>query len=71
MRWALAVNPLGLEVMRPRLGWEIRGKGGPDSVLNQVAYQIIVSRSKENVEGKEKGDLWGIREKCYPHKASL
>ncbi len=58
LRCELAVNPLGLEVMRPRLGWEIKGKEGPDSASNQVAYQIIVSRSRENVEEKEKGDLW-------------
>lgn len=47
-------NPLGIDVLKPRLSWvlesSVRGQ-------RQTVYRIIVSSSEENLN-KNKGDLW-------------
>jgi hypothetical protein len=48
------VNPVGIDVDRPRLSWvitsEIRGQ-------NQTAYRVLVASSKKNLHDSN-GDLW-------------
>ncbi len=47
-------NPLGLDTKEPRFSWKLKSD---ERGVFQVAYQIIVSSSKENLK-KEFGDLW-------------
>lgn len=49
-----AHNPLGIDVARPRLGWQI---SSPDRGQDQTAYQILVS-SSPSLLGKSQGDVW-------------
>ena len=42
LRCEYHINPLGLDVRRPRLGWKLRGDGRG---LRQTAYQVQVSAS--------------------------
>lgn len=48
------VNPLGIDVLRPRLSWILESK---ERQQKQTAYQILVSSSREKLDGDE-GDLW-------------
>jgi len=61
-------NPLGIDVVKPRLGWKIEAKdeGSPDLPesrerpergIRQAAYQVLVASSEELLK-KDKGDLW-------------
>jgi len=54
LRCEMLVNPLGIDVPRPRLSWEITSD---ERNTHQVAYQIIVSSSLEKLN-TGKGDLW-------------
>ncbi|MQY57172.1 Bacterial alpha-L-rhamnosidase [bacterium] len=47
-------NPLGIDVVKPRLSWILESS---DRGQKQTAYRIIVSSSEENLE-KDIGDLW-------------
>lgn len=49
-----ATNPLGIDVARPRLGWEL--KGAPDNTL-QTAYEIRVAGSRAALE-KASSLIW-------------
>jgi len=54
LRCEYAVNPLGIDVRRPRLSWVIRsGRRGEV----QTAYQVLVASSEANLKAN-KGDLW-------------
>ena len=48
-------NPLGIDIAKPRLGWEIEAQGSRG--IRQAAYQILVA-SSEDILKKHTGDLW-------------
>jgi alpha-L-rhamnosidase len=50
-------NPMGLDVLSPRLSWKI--KTTSDHIINQeqVAYQILVASSPEKLS-EDEADLW-------------
>jgi len=54
LRCEYLANPLGIDVVKPRLGWtmgsEVRGQ-------KQTAYQILVASSREKL-ADGRGDLW-------------
>ncbi|MGA2363622.1 MAG: family 78 glycoside hydrolase catalytic domain [Candidatus Aminicenantales bacterium] len=52
-------NPLGIDVVKPRLSWKIesRNQNTEDRGQKQTAYQILVASSEEPLK-KDKGDLW-------------
>jgi alpha-L-rhamnosidase len=54
MRCEYLVNPLGIDVEKPRLSWELTP--GPRGRL-QSAYQVLVASSPESLQ-QNKGDLW-------------
>jgi len=54
LRCELLVNPLGIDVLQPRLSWEITSS---KRNTMQQAYQIIVSSSLEKLKN-DNGDLW-------------
>ncbi len=49
-------NPLGIDVIQPRLSWQINA---PNNIRNieQQAYEIIVASSRTNID-KNIGDIW-------------
>ena len=66
LRCEYLVNPLGIDVVKPRLSWVIeeRGQGAGagsretvDRGQKQIAYQILVASSQDLLK-KEQGDLW-------------
>ena len=52
-------NPLGIDVVKPRLSWQVedRGQRSEDRGQKQTAYQILVASSEELL-AKDQGDLW-------------
>jgi len=54
LRCEYHVNPVGIDVVRPRLSWvtQARGRG-----WRQGAYRILAASSREKLN-KDKGDLW-------------
>jgi hypothetical protein len=52
-------NPLGVDVVKPRLSWVIEERSQKSEVrgLRQTEYQILVASSEELLK-KDKGDLW-------------
>lgn len=50
-------NPLGIDVVRPRLSWKISAKGKPARGLRQKAYRILVASSPDLL-AQNTGDLW-------------
>lgn len=50
----LLVNPLGIDVVKPRFAWQLVSK---ERNVMQTAYQIIVASSIEKLNANE-GDLW-------------
>lgn len=62
LRCEYLVNPEGMEVLSPRLSWEICGKpeGGnlkAERGVRQTAYRVLVASSRELLK-KNQGDLW-------------
>ena len=54
LRCEYRVNPLGLDVLEPRLGWRLEAeKRG----ARQTAYQVLAASSAERLAADE-GDLW-------------
>ena len=51
------VDPLGLDVVQPRLAWKIRQNADAQNNQLQTAYQILVASSPELLAAGE-GDLW-------------
>lgn len=47
-------EPLGMDVLRPRLGWQLKSD---ERAQNQTAYQVLVARSPSLLD-QNKGDLW-------------
>ncbi|MGB2862913.1 MAG: alpha-L-rhamnosidase N-terminal domain-containing protein, partial [Sedimentisphaerales bacterium] len=54
LRCEYLVDPLGIDVPKPRLSWVVRSKQRGQM---QTAYQILVASSEENL-AKNQGDLW-------------
>lgn len=54
LRCELLVNPVGIDVINPRLSWEIKAnlRG-----VEQIVYQVLVASSVEKL-AKNEGDLW-------------
>jgi len=47
-------NPLGIDVVKPRLSWILESSGRGQK---QTAYRVVVASSEERLEA-DKGDLW-------------
>jgi alpha-L-rhamnosidase len=47
-------NPLGIDVLQPRLTWEL---SSPDRGAAQKAYQVLVASDPDRL-AKDEGDLW-------------
>jgi alpha-L-rhamnosidase len=43
-------NPLGIDVQRPRLSWQLKALDSTRRGLKQSAYQILVASNLENLE---------------------
>jgi len=54
MKCEYRINPLGIDVAQPRLGWEITS--GERGVV-QSAYRVLVASTAEQL-AKDAGDLW-------------
>ncbi|MDF7823432.1 glycoside hydrolase family 78 protein [Pontiellaceae bacterium B12227] len=54
LRCEYHVNPLGLDVLQPRLSWQLESD---ERNQQQSAYRILVASSPEKLE-KNEGDLW-------------
>ncbi|HEX2970723.1 MAG TPA: family 78 glycoside hydrolase catalytic domain, partial [Tepidisphaeraceae bacterium] len=54
LRCEYNVNPLGLDILHPRLSWTL---ASPERAQSQVAYQILVASSQELLS-RDRGDLW-------------
>ncbi|MGQ9524689.1 MAG: family 78 glycoside hydrolase catalytic domain, partial [Armatimonadota bacterium] len=54
LRCEYAVNPVGIDVPRPRLSWTLRSNRRGE---RQTAYQILVATSMETLNA-DSGDLW-------------
>jgi len=52
-------NPLGIELVKPQLGWVIEGGGRESNVTGQkqTADQVLVA-SSEPLLKNDQGDLW-------------
>ncbi len=50
----MLANPVGIDVVSPRLSWKLQG-GGRD--IYQTAYRIIVASTQKKLSG-DKADLW-------------
>src|SRR5208283_92592 len=48
------INPLGIDVAQPRLGWTLQSSQRGDT---QTAYQILVA-SSQSLLNSNTGDLW-------------
>jgi len=54
LRCEYHVNPLGIDVLQPRLSWQLESD---ERDQQQKAYRILVASSPEKLE-KNEGDLW-------------
>ncbi|NLF00259.1 MAG: family 78 glycoside hydrolase catalytic domain [Anaerolineales bacterium] len=54
LRCEYAVNPIGIDTIRPRLSWQM-SHGGRDQI--QTAYQVLVASSPE-ILAADRGDQW-------------
>ncbi|MCX7642626.1 MAG: alfa-L-rhamnosidase, partial [Armatimonadetes bacterium] len=57
LRCEYRVNPVGVDVLQPRLSWVVEATDPNERGQRQTAFQIIVSSSKEKLD-KDIGDLW-------------
>lgn len=54
LRCEMLVDPIGIDLAKPRLSWEI---SGDQRGIRQTAYQVLVASSSEKLAANE-GDLW-------------
>ncbi|MHC4560876.1 MAG: glycoside hydrolase family 78 protein, partial [Planctomycetota bacterium] len=54
LRCEYCINPLGIDVVKPRLGWILQSS---ERGQQQTAYQVLVASSEEKLKADE-GDLW-------------
>ncbi|MBD3265929.1 Bacterial alpha-L-rhamnosidase, partial [bacterium] len=57
LRCEYKVDPLGIDVMQPRLTWEVGAKDPAMRGLAQSGYQIVVASSLSQL-AENQGDLW-------------
>ncbi|MEM3147197.1 MAG: hypothetical protein QXY94_06570, partial [Archaeoglobaceae archaeon] len=57
LRCEYQVNPIGVDVLQPRLSWVVEATDPTERGQRQTAYQIIVASTRENLD-KNIGDLW-------------
>jgi len=50
-------NPLGIDVLRPRLSWQLAALSPQARDLKQTAYQILIATTPEKLQAGQ-GDLW-------------
>src|ERR1700737_1388802 len=54
-------NPLGIDVLRPRLSWKLKTLNPLARGERQTAYQIVVA-AEANRLAEHRGDLWDSEE---------
>lgn len=54
LRFEYQTNPIGVDVLNPRLSWQIKSE---TKGTKQTAYQIIVASTEANLK-KDLGDIW-------------
>src|SRR5439155_12831090 len=57
LRCEYKVNPLGIDVVRPRLSWVLEAVDPSARGLKQSAYEILVASSRAQLDA-DQGDLW-------------
>ena len=57
LRCEYRTNPMGIDVLKPRLSWELTPLQPDQRGTKQTAYRVLVSSRKDWLE-KEQGDLW-------------
>ena len=57
LRCEYRCDPLGIDEMRPRLSWRLKGSGPAARNQRQTAYQLLVASSRQALD-KNQGDLW-------------
>ena len=50
-------NPLGIDVLQPRLSWVLEADSAKARGLSQTAYQVLVASTPENLAA-DRGDRW-------------
>ncbi len=61
LRTEYLTNPLGLDMLHPRLNWEFEAASRPEHGLRQTAYQILVA-SEPGLLQPDRADLWNSGE---------
>jgi alpha-L-rhamnosidase len=61
LRCEYLANPLGIDVVKPRLSWKLQPTNPTARGLAQTAYQILVAGDDATLAA-DKGDLWDSRE---------
>src|SRR5438552_10848554 len=51
------INPLGIDVVKPRLSWVLEATDPGARGLTQAAYEILVASSRASLDA-DQGDLW-------------
>ncbi len=57
LRCEYLTDPIGIDVVKPRLSWVLQAANPADRALKQTAYQVLVASSLEQLQA-DKGDLW-------------
>lgn len=57
LRCEYLADPLGIDVLQPRLGWQIQTADPTARGLIQSAYQVLVASTEEALQA-DRGDLW-------------
>ncbi|MGE5611628.1 MAG: family 78 glycoside hydrolase catalytic domain [Bacillota bacterium] len=57
LRCEYLVNPLGIDLARPRLSWRMEGKDAAARGQGQTAYRVLVASDRKLLD-TGKGDLW-------------
>ena len=57
LRCEYLTNPIGIDVIRPRLSWTLTASGERERGLLQSAYQVLVAGSREAL-ATDDGNLW-------------
>jgi len=57
LRCEYLIDPLGIDVVQPRLSWKIEAVDASTRGQKQMAYQLLVAGSEELLRA-DRGDLW-------------
>jgi alpha-L-rhamnosidase len=60
LRCEYRIDPLGIDVVEPRLSWRIQSSDAAARGLRQSAYQVLVASSAADLKA-DRGDLWDSR----------